>query len=334
MWRLKVEHRRQHGKKAADRLKCMYLLGLGWTQADVATAVMVDESTVGQWWAKFQDGGVDGLLATAYTGRKTMLTDGELEELKLWLDENLCLATMEVVDYVKKKYRVEYSRSGMTDLLHRLDYVYKKPTIVPGKCDPEEQEKFVKKYRRIRKTRSENDVILFGDACHPQHNSMPAYGWIRRGIEKELKTNSSRQRLDIHGVYDIDRHQTVVDFPKTINADTTIIFLNKILKAYPNAAIIHLFVDNASYYRSKKVREFLHRHRKRFRIHYLPPYSPNLNIIERLWKFFKKKILANRYYPAFMDFCAAAKNFFRCRKKYLPELTTLMTENFHLFKVA
>lgn len=334
LYRLRTEHRRQHGKKAADRLKCVYLLGLGWTMADVATAVMVDESTVGQWWQKFIEGGIAGLLATAYTGKKAKLTDEELAELAVWLEENLCLTTNEIIAHVKKKHRVEYSHSGMADLLGRMGFVYKKPTIVPGKCDPEAQKKFVKKYRRLRKTRGKNDVFLFGDGCHPQHNSMPAYGWIRRGVEKPLKTNSSRKRLNIHGAYDIDRHRIIAEFPKTINAETTILLLKKILKAYPNAGKIHLFVDNASYYRNKNVRAFLHRHRKKLRIYYLPTYSPNLNLIERLWKFFKKKVLANRYYPDFVDFCAAAKSFFRCRKKYLPELTTLMTEKFHLFKVA
>ena len=70
------------------------------------------------------------------------------------------------------------------------------------------------------------------------------------------------------------------------------------------------------------------------RINFHGLFVIRMSVIERLWKFFRKKILANRYYLDFVDFCAAVKSFFRCRKKYLPELTTLMTENFHMFKVA
>ena len=82
------------------------------------------------------------------------------------------------------------------------------------------------------------------------------------------------------------------------------------------------------------MREFLRLHKRKIRLHFLPPYSPNLNLIERLWKFFKRKILANRYYETFAEFGRAVKNFFRCRKKYLPEFETLMTEKFHIPKRA
>jgi hypothetical protein len=66
-------------------------------------------------------------------------------------------------------------------------------------------------------------------------------------------------------------------------------------------------------------------------LHYLPGYSPNLNLIERLWKFFKKKILYNTYYEKYEDFLAACKNFFRCRTKYRDELRSLLTENFQQY---
>jgi len=56
------------------------------------------------------------------------------------------MTVQSIVDYMKKKYRVVYSISGMTDLLHRIGFVYKKPKIIPGKADAEEQEKFIEDY--------------------------------------------------------------------------------------------------------------------------------------------------------------------------------------------
>ena len=61
---------------------------------------------------------------------------------------------------------------------------------------------------------------------------------------------------------------------------------------------------------------------------FLPAYSPNLNPIERLWKFFKKKVLYNKYYEKFKDFKAVCATFFRGIRKYRPELQTLITDNF------
>ncbi len=63
---------------------------------------------------------------------------------------------------------------------------------------------------------------------------------------------------------------------------------------------------------------------------FLPPYSPNLNLIERYWKFFKKKVLNNRYYETFVEFKRVCEDFFRKRKKYQSELRTLLSENFHI----
>ena len=63
-------------------------------------------------------------------------------------------------------------------------------------------------------------------------------------------------------------------------------------------------------------------------VFYLPPYSPNLNPIERLWLFFQKKILYNTYYPAYQEFQSACQEFFANIKQYDGELRTLLTDNF------
>ena len=65
---------------------------------------------------------------------------------------------------------------------------------------------------------------------------------------------------------------------------------------------------------------------------YLPPYSPNLNLIERLWKFMKKKVLRNKYYPTFLDFKDAIGDFFLKLPQYSDELDDLLSENFQTYQ--
>jgi len=60
----------------------------------------------------------------------------------------------------------------------------------------------------------------------------------------------------------------------------------------------------------------------------LPPYSPNLNLIERLWRFFKRQVLYGKYYPAFKEFKTACEKFFAEIGSYAQELRSLLTENF------
>ena len=94
----------------------------------------------------------------------------------------------------------------------------------------------------------------------------------------------------------------------------------------------HVIVDNATYYKSQLVKEYLKD--SKIVLHFLPGYSPNLNLIERLWEFFKKKILYNKYYETYEEFVAACKNFFRYRTKYREELCSLLAENFHQYQTT
>ena len=167
------------------------------------------------------------------------------------------------------------------------------------------------------------------DAVHPQHNSTPAYGWIKKGQEAELKANCGRQRLNINGVIDIDTLNTVVRFDDTINAESTIALFKRIERKHPKAKVITIIADNARYYRSIAVKEYLEN--SRIKILFLPPYSPNLNLIERLWKYFRKVVMNNRYYQTLEQFTQAAQSFFANIKSHRKALKTLLTENFHLF---
>ena len=145
-----------------------------------------------------------------------------------------------------------------------------------------------------------------------------------------MKSNSGRKRVNIHGAVDIDTLDITTDFTKSVNKESSLRLFKKIEKKYPKAKQIHIIVDNASYYVAKWLKEQLKGTKILF--HFLPSHSPNLNLIERLWKFFKKEILYNTYYEKFEDFVSACKNFFRCRTKYREKLRSLLTENFQLYK--
>jgi transposase len=251
-----------------------------------------------------------------------------MKELDQYLQEHLLPDAKAVIAHIQRHYQIEYSVSGVTDLLHRLGFSYKKPTHVPGKQDPAQQEAFLREYERLKARKGDKDPIYFADATHPQHNSIPAYGWIKKGQEKELKANCGRQRLNINGAINLETLTPVTGFYDTINADAALDLFRKIEARHPRAKVIYVIVDNARYYRSRVLKKALKG--TKIKLIFLPPYSPNLNLIERFWKFFKKKVLNNRYYETFAEFEQACKNFFRQWKRYVPELQTLLVENFHI----
>jgi transposase len=327
---LKALHKTQRERRFADRVKAIILLGTGWTHTQVAEVLLVDETTVRNWHEKHQQGGADELLTLYYEGKAPSLTIKQQEELAKHLDENTYLTSVAIRQYVKKKYGVIYSPTGMKDLLHRLGFSYKKPKHVPAKLDPEKQNEWLAEYRKLLKTKGKNDPIYFADGCHPQHNSVPAYGWIRRGKDKHLKSNGGRKRVNIHGAVNIATMDIVTDFTKSINKESSLRLFKKIEKKHPKANVIHIVVDNASYYIARWLKEQLES--TKIKLFFLPSHSPNLNVIERLWKFFKKEILYNTYYEKFADFVEACQGFFRCRTKYKKELRSLLTENFQLYE--
>ena len=88
---LKVLHKTQRDRRFADRLKAIIHLGNGWTVAEVADALLVDEKTIYLWLEKYEQGGTDELLTLHYQGKESKLTDAQQAELAKHLDERTYL---------------------------------------------------------------------------------------------------------------------------------------------------------------------------------------------------------------------------------------------------
>ena len=325
---LKKAHRVARRKRDADRIKAIILLGTGWTIIEVAEVLLLDDETIRNYMKRYKSGELNELLNDNYKGYSGKLLKPEIEQLDIHLNETTYLRIQDIVSYVARRFKVAYSISGMTDLLHRLNYSYKKPKLVPGKADAEAQGEFIEFYNELKETKGVNDPVYFMDGTHPQHNCVAAYGWIKKGKVKELKSNTGRQRLNINAAIDIENLSTAVDYGDSINAQSTISLLKKVELRHPEAEVIYTICDNARYYRSKKVKEYLGK--SKIELVFLPPYSPNLNLIERLWKYFRKIVLYNEYYGTFDEFRNACKSFFRRIKRYKEDLSSLLTENFQI----
>jgi transposase len=102
------------------------------------------------------------------------------------------------------------------------------------------------------------------------------------------------------------------------------------MEAYLRTDYKGYFTDNARYYRNKKLMEWLET--TKIKPVFLPPYSPNLNLIERLWKFMRKKVINTCFYRTKDKFRMAILEFFENIDQYKLELETLMTLNFRLVK--
>ena len=227
--RLKVAHKKTKSKRKSYRINALILLGQGWTYEAVAEALLIDSKTLRNYVEKYKQGGIPHLLSDAYQSNANKLTKNEQTLLSQHLEEVTYQKVEEIITYVESEFDVQYSRSGMTQLLHGLGFSYKKPRKVPGKADQKKQDKFVKKYKKIRKNMGKDDHLLFVDGVHPQHNPLVMYGWIKKGENKPLYSNTNYHRLNILGAVDIDTHDMVTQFSATLNEEASLDFLERSL---------------------------------------------------------------------------------------------------------
>lgn len=322
---LKRAHRRQRNKKKAYRINAVCLLGQGWSVKDVSEALLLDTDTLRNYWDRYQSGGIPGLLKDKYVGGESHLTDVEKHQLEAHLQENVYARVKDIINYVKAEFDVSYSESGMTKLLHTLGFSYKKPKKLPGKSNKKAQEEFIKRYHEIKREKNLDDSIYFMDATHPHHQTLTNYGWIKRGEEKPIRTSLTQKKLNIQGAINIETLEVVSSFEPWLTEESTLDFLEKMRQKVPKGRI-YLVSDRAPYYHTQRVKDYAES--MAISMEYLPAYSPNLNPIERLWLYFQKQVLHNKYFSTFKLFEDSARKFFANIRWHKKNLEDLITDNF------
>jgi transposase len=185
----------------------------------------------------------------------------------------------------------------------------------------------------MKLTREPGTVFLFGDGMHLIHQNIAGLCWGNPKNPPIIETNTSRQRLNILGAYNPDSLSFVhLTGEENCDAQRVIEYFSVILKAYNRAPGIVLFLDNAKYFKAKIVREWLEKHPK-LKLEFLPPYAPNLNLIERFWRFVKEQLVKNRYYKKYKTFRAKVFQFLNHIDEHTKELETLMVEKFEIVKM-
>lgn len=322
------QHKHEREGKYRDRIKSIVLLDEGWSYEQVAKALLIDHKTIRRNYKTYIMEGIDALLTMNYEGKDAFLSKLQQKELQKHLEDNTYLSSAEICTYVKRTYGIKYSTKGMIALLHRLGFVYKKPKLMPGKAEREKQRTFIEKYKELKKKLGSEDKLLFMDGVHPQHNSKPAYGWFKKGKRVHILSNTGRNRININGVVEPKNGKVIITSTDSVNAQSTIELFKKVENNYPNAKKIIIICDNARYYHSRIISKYLNT--SKIKLEFLPPYSPNLNLIERLWRFMHKKITYNKYYESFDIFKNKILDFFENIEKYKSDLKKLLIDNFEI----
>lgn len=293
------------------RCNAILLLDDGWSCQQVAKALYIDDDTVRTWYGHYRIGGFDRLETFDWKGGQPKLTHQQEEELSNFLETNIHASTPKVRAHIRETYNQWFSRSGCIKLMNRLGFEYKKPPRVPAQADEQQQQDFIDNYRALDGLCPVEQPRYFLDGVHPQHQSHPAYGWFKKGQKIALKSSSGRDRMNIHGALNLENFDCPFVEAETLNADSTIALFEKIEARNSLATHIHVYLDNANYHHARAVKAWLKKIKSKIVLHFLPPYAPHLNPIERLWGVMHQYVTHNKFYEKFKDFADAILAFFR-----------------------
>lgn len=305
---LREQIRRARSVDERNRLCCVLSYAEGRAVKDIATFLFLSEQTVRAYLRDY-----DSNQKTKHDprgGSTSHLSEEQEVALGKHLNKHTYRNTQQIIEYVHATYGVLYSPAGMRHWLQRHGFCYKRPATMPGMLCPKKQADFVAHYEALRDHLPEDEAIYFMDSVHPAHQSQAVCGWILKGETKHLPTTSKQKRLHYTGALCLHQGHPVDVMlleSETVDQEAVIAFFKK-LEARSPAQKIHLICDNAAYHRGKKVKAYLEN--SRIKLLFLPPYSPNLNPIERLWKVMREQKLYNRYYPTFSLFCEQIRDFF------------------------
>ena len=174
-------------------------------------------------------------------------------------------------------------------------------------------------------------VLYYADAAHPTHNTRCTRAWCEVGQERPLRTVSGRERVNLNAALNAcDPTQVVLDETSCVNAQSTRRLSEQLLAAHPDQARVYVVCDNARYYKNKELRAWLAN--KPICQVFLPPYSPNLNLIERFWKFLRQKITNTTFYRTKGQFKTAVLDFFDRLPEFGQDLASLLTRKYHIIE--
>jgi transposase len=317
--------------RIARRANALLVLDKGWSYGTVSEALLLDDSTLRLWRNAFAEGGVDNLIMFDLKGGFCALTAAQIEKLRLWATETLPRTTADVGAFVKERFGVDYGRSGLIKLMARIGFVWRKPEAVPAKSDAKAQQAFIDRHEKLRNSLGADEAIVYADAVHPGHQVRYAGQWQPRETRCAIPANSGRKRLNLHGAIDLETGMTRIVEAVMVDAMSTIALFEALERAYPAMRRIHVFLDNARYHKAVMVREWLARPGCRIVPHFVPPYCPHLNPIERLWGVMHRFVTRNKRYETAGEFADAILTFLREEvPKRFGEFAETITDNFRI----
>lgn len=315
------------------RMHCLRLKYRGYENQAIADLLEISRNSVGNYLSLYEKCGLEGLKTLNYRGPVS-----KLEKHQPKVEASFRLqppkSVKEARERIKKLTGIKRSLTRVRAFMKRMGMNPLATGQIPAKADPEQQKQFHDQILQplLQKASAGQCHVLFLDSVHFVLAAFIAIVWCFERVF--VKTAPGRFRLNVIGAIHATTQELTALYNDTyITADTVVQLLERIAKKYAGVPI-HIILDNARYQHCQFVKEAALK--LNITLVFLPPYSPNLNLIERLWKFIKAEVCAANYFQDAKTFQNAIVDFLNQlhRKNMKNNLKSRLSLNFQLFPHA
>ncbi len=298
---------RKLSKSARENLQKIAITRVqsGESPETVIASLGLSESTIYRWLARYRSGGWDALIDKKGKGggRPGKLNAQQIKFIYQAVTSgdprqqcfDFALWTRElIVQLIWNKFKIKLSRWSVGRLLAQLGLSCQKPIKRAYQRNPEKVERWLKRqYPQIKAfAKKKNATIYFADEAGIRSNHQSGTTWGKVGETPEVISNGNRVSLNMISAVSPKGHMKFMVIDGRFNAGVFIDFIKRLIAGATSPII--LIVDGHPAHKAKKVKEFLKTIRDRFRMFFLPPYSPDLNPDELLWNDLKSNIIGRK----------------------------------------
>lgn len=309
----KLKEKQAIAEKSGDlrlykKITAILSISEGFSLSEAASLFEVSVETVRVWIRDFLQLGLSSLFIIKPNGRPPKLTKkqkGELEQVIIDGPEaagypGQCWRSPMIQDLIHSKFKVLYSVGYIAELLKNMGFSFQKAQFESGHLNEWRRKEWLWKTwpDLLQKARETGGYILFGDeASFPQWGTLN-FTWAKKGVTPVVKTSGSRRGYKIFGLIEYFTGKFYCQAQEErLDSKSYIHFLESVLdKTKRHLFIIH---DGSGYHTSEEVQRFFDDNNDRITGAQLPPYSPDYNPIEKLWKKIKEKGTHLHYFPTF-----------------------------------
>jgi transposase len=316
--------------RVRQKMEAVYLKALGYSHQEIGRIVRISQKTLRSYLRAYQRGGLEALKQVNFY-RPTSALGTHQEMLRAEFEARPAKSIKEAGDRIEKLTGMRRSPTQVRQFLKQLGLKRCKVGQIPAKADPEKQQAFLTEQLepRLAEAQQGQRHVFFVDAAH--FVQQPFLGFLWCFVRQFIPAPSGRKRFNVLGALHAITLQVVTITNETyINAEVVAQLLRQLAVEFADMPIT-LVLDNARYQRCQFIIDLAAEWG--MELLFLPPYSPNLNLIERLWRFVKRECLYSEYYETFPDFRQAiAECIAETHGKHKPKLASLLTLNFQTFE--